>query len=105
MIVLLAHGIDGGEAHDGGVVVAGAVVIPVQAVHLVKLLAVVLVTLRAAVCALPEEVAEGVVVVHLLDGARAVDHHAVVALVVAEIGMVGRRRSAEGDVAALGEYL
>ena len=105
MVVLLAHGIHGGEAHDGRVIVAGTIVVPVQAVHLVKFFVVVLVSLGAGVGALAEEVAEGIVMVHLLNGARAVDHHTVVALMVAEIGVIGRRRPAEGDVAALGEYL
>lgn len=105
MVVFLTHGIDGGEAHDSGIVVAGAIVVPVQAVHLVKLLVVVLVALGASVGALAEEVAEGIIMVHLFYRTRIIDHNAVVALVVAEIGMVGRRRPAEGDVAALGEYL
>lgn len=105
MVVLLAHGIHGGEAHDGGIVVAGAVVVPVQAVHHVELLAVVLVGLGAGVGALTVKVAEGEVVVHLLDGTRGVHHHAVVALVILQVVMIYRRGAVEGDVAVIYQNL
>ena len=105
MVVFLAHGIHGGEAHDAGVVMAGAVVVPVEAVHHVELLTVVLVGLGAGVGAFAEEIAEGEVMVHLLDGARGVHHHAVVALMVLQIVMIYRRGAAEGDVAVIYQNL
>ena len=101
MIVFLAHGIHGGEAHDGGVIVAGTVVVPVEAMHHVELLAVVFVGLGAGIGAFAMQVAEGEVAVHLLDGARGVHHHAVVALVVFQIVMIYGRGAAEGDVSVI----
>lgn len=105
MVVFLAHGIHGSEAHDGGVVMAGAVVVPVQAVHHVEFLAVVLVGLGAGIGALTEEIAEGEVMVYLLNGARGVHHHAVVALMILQIVVIYRRGSAEGDVSVIYQNL
>lgn len=105
MVVFLAHGIHGGEAHDAGVVMAGTVVVPVQAVHHVELLAIVLVGLGAGVGAFAVEVAEGEVMVHLLDGARCVQHHTVVALVILQVIVIYGRGAAEGDIAVIYQNL
>ena len=105
MVVLLAHGIHGGEAHDAGVVMAGTVVVPVQAVHHVELLAVILVGLYTAVGALTVEVTIREVMVHLLDGARCVYHHTVVALVILQVIVIYGRGAAEGDVAVIYQNL
>ena len=105
MVVFLTHGIHGSEAAEEWIVLAGSVVVHVQAVHHVQFLAVVLEALGVGVDAFAEEQAEGIVMVHLLHRARLVDHHAVVALMVLQVVVVNGRRAAEGDVAAIYLYL
>ena len=87
-----------GEIHPGPEVVG------VEAGGAVQFLPAVLIGLQAGIRRLPHHAAEGIVVRHLLHGARLVEDHADVAQVVAEVGMVLRRAvGGEGDVALVGE--
>ena len=87
-----------GEIHPGPEVVG------VEAGGAVQFLPAVLVGLQAGIRRLPHHAAEGIVVRHLLHGARLVEDHADVAQVVAEVEVVLRRSvGGEGDVALVGE--
>ena len=87
-----------GEIHPGPEVVG------VEAGGAVQFLPAVLIGLQAGICRLPHHAAEGIVVRHLLHGARLVEDHADVAQVVAEVEVVLRRSvGGEGDVARVGE--
>ena len=87
-----------GEVHPGPEVIC------VEAGGAVQFLPTVLVGLKAGIRRLPHHAAEGIVVRHMLHGARLVEDHADVAQVVAEVEMVLRRSvGGEGDVALVGE--
>ena len=81
-----------------------AVVVPVEAVHAVEFLAVVLVPLRVlARGEVGHDAAVGVVLRLLLHHPRLGEHHAAAAKVVFQMEMVVRRAVGEGDVAAIDE--
>jgi hypothetical protein len=67
---------------------------PVEPVHAVELLVVVLEALGIAVSAFTEEPAEGIVMVHLFFNALSVGHYTVVAKMILQIEMVLWRRAA-----------
>jgi hypothetical protein len=76
-----------------------------EAVHHVELLVIVLILLGAAIGALTEEIAVGEIMVHLHYRPRAAHHHSVVALMILQVIMIYGRRSTEGDVATIYQYL
>ena len=81
-----------------------AVVVPVEAVHTVEFLAVVLVPLRVLACGeVGHDAAVGVVLRLLLHHPRLGEHHAAAAKVVFQMEMVVRCAVGEGDVAAIDE--
>ena len=80
-----------------------AVVIPVETVHAVEFLAVVLVWLHVAVGALGKESTVGIVVVDLLDCRVFIDHYPHVSLMVGEIGVIYGCFSAIVHIAAFDE--
>ena len=81
-----------------------AVVVPVEAVHTVEFLAVVLVPLRVLACGeVGHEAAVGVVLRLLLHHPRLGEHHAAAAKVVAQVEMVVRHAVGEGDVTTIDE--
>ena len=89
MIIHFTQRIHADELSDGGVILPGTVVIPIQPVHPVKFLAVVLVHLLALSRALVVRHTVRIIVRGLFDRTCAGRHNAVVALMVPEIEAVG----------------
>ena len=100
MIVFLRHWVHAHPTADGSVVMAGTVIVPVQTVHAVKLLAVVLVPLGGSdILTFAHQPAEGIVVAHLLNRSVLVHYQPVVTQMVPHIEVVDWREL--GDVRRL----
>ena len=92
MIILFTQRVHAREHSRGGVILPGTVVIPVQPVHPVKFLAVVLVHLLALSRALVVRHTVWIIVRGLLDRACAGRHQTVVPLMIPDIETVGIAR-------------
>ena len=104
IIIFLAQGVHLSPLQAVGEVYPGPEVVGVEAGGAVQLLAAVLIGLQAGIRRFPHHAAEGIVVCHLLRGARLVEDHADVAQMIAEVEMVLRRAvGGEGDIALVGE--
>ena len=83
MRVFLTERIHLGELCEGGIIAAGTVVVPVQAMHAVKLLTVILEGLEALVITgVSPWTSIGIIIVCLFHSSAAVHHHMIVALIV-----------------------
>lgn len=89
IVVFLAQRIHADELSDGGVVLPGTVVIPVQPVHPIKFLAIVFVSLQSLLRALVMGHTIRIIMRGLLDRTCVGCHNAVVPLMVLEIEAVG----------------
>ena len=69
---------------------SGTVVVPVQAMHALQFLAVVLESLHVTVSAYTEESTEGIVVVDLFYSSVLLHHHAVIVEVVLQVVVIDR---------------
>ena len=92
MIIHFTQRIHADELSDGGVILPGTVVIPVQPVHPVKFLAAVLVHLLALTRALVVRHTVWIIVRGLFDRACAGRHQTVVPLMIPDIETVGIAR-------------
>ena len=101
IVVLLRHGIDGGEASYIRTHVPGTVVVPVKAVRAVEFLAVEFEPLGAAACTFPKQAAKGIVMIYLFRCTSRTYDYAVAAKMILEVVVVIGRCTTEGDIATI----
>ena len=105
IIVFLCQRIHTHPSSQHSIIVACTIIIPIQSVHTIKFLAVVLVRLRASACTLTHQFTKGIVMIHLLHLSMLIYHYTIVSKVILQIVMVCWSGICKCDVSHVGKNL